>query len=279
MGSEDLTRRWAGTSAAGRAESAIVTPELAASAAARPVGEVENAWSADPQTLRRARDLRLTAWAFTVGGRGGVLGEDLDPELVTAALGLIEPDALRAGWEAAGRVGRAAVALARLDECARWGAQRLAEVADARLVALLDRVVAGADATAMPVFAGTRRLIASVQADGDGARVALALHALSEYRVAAMLLAGRCCGLRPVDLLIAGPEGEHEAVTFGWSPPFPSRLSVLRRYTVATALADRMMAGAYAPLTGVERAELVDRVKVAAAAASGKTGGGTDRTG
>jgi hypothetical protein len=244
-----------------------MTPEMAAAAIAQLAERVEAAWSTDQRTLHRARELRLSAWAFAVAGRGGVLGDDVDPETVEAALGLIAPEALRAGWEAAGRVGHAAVAIARLAECASWGQRRLAGVVDARLVELLDRVVAGADATAMPIFAATRRMIRTTAVDGDGARAALALHALSEFRTAALLLGSRAAGLEPVELLIAGPEGEQEALTFGWTPPFPSRLSVLRRYALATALADRMMGRALAELASVERVDLVTRLTVAARAA------------
>ena len=76
-------------------------------------------------TLRRARLLELPGWAFYVAGRGGVLGDDARPETVAAAIGVIAPDAVRAGWEAARKVGPAAVAASRLAECARWGDERL----------------------------------------------------------------------------------------------------------------------------------------------------------
>jgi hypothetical protein len=243
-----------------------MTPEITAAGAARAVAEVEAAWTRDPRTLDRARALRMSTWDFAVVGRCGVLGDDAHPDTVASAFGLIPRDALRSAWEAAGRVGQASVASARLAECASWGAQRLGSVADARLSELLGRVVAGADDTAMPVFSATRRLIASTDALDHGARVALDVHALAEYRTAAMLLAGRVAGLAPVELLLGGPEGEQEAVTLGWSPPFPSRLTVLRRYVVAAALADRMTATAYARLTDGERGELIDRLKEAAAA-------------
>jgi hypothetical protein len=244
-------------------------PEIVAAAVVRPVGAVEEAWTTDRRTLRRARELRMSTWDFAVVGRCGVLGDDAHPETVAAAFGLIPADELRTAWDAAGRVGRVAVAAARLAECAAWGEDRLAAVADARYVELLDRVVADADATAMPIFAATRRMIAATETAGDGARVALAIHALAEYRTAAMLLASRAAGLSPVEMHLGGLEGEQEAVTFGWSPPFPSRLSVLRRYTVAGALADRMTGAAYASLTAAERAEVVDRLDVTAATVAG----------
>jgi hypothetical protein len=102
--------------------------------------------------------------------------------------------------------------------------------------------------------------------DCAGARVALLAHALAEHRSAAMLLACRAVGLTPVELLVAGPEGEQEAIASGWSPPFPARLFVLRRYTIAAMLADRITGAAFAALDRGERVEFVDRLCAAAAA-------------
>ena len=250
-----------------------VTPEFAASAVARPVGELEHAWSTDPGVLGRARMLELSGWSFYLAGRAGVLGDDLPVWALAALFGTIEPEALRAGWEPAGRVGASAVAAARLTECARWGADRLDGVVDQGLARLLTRVVAGASSAALPVFAATRAAVTTMLADqpawdaqGPGARVALLTHVLAEQRSAAMLVACRAVGLSPVETLIAGPDGEQEAVVSGWTPPFPPRLTVLRRYTSARALADRICGDAYAELTAAERMCLVDRLRSAAAA-------------
>jgi hypothetical protein len=240
-----------------------MTPELAAAATMAPVVELDNAWSTDPITLRRARLLELSGWAFYIAGRGGVLGDDVRAETVVAALGLIAPDAVRAGWDAARKVGPTTVAASRLAECARWGEERLAEVADERLVELQERVVEHADSVGMPLFAATRAMPAPD--GGAGARSAVLVHLLREHRAAAMLVAIRACGLRPVEAIIAGPEGEQEAITFGWTPPFPSRVSVLRRYAYAEALADRIAGAAYAVLDSAERSELRERLETAAA--------------
>lgn len=240
-----------------------MNPELAAAAAVAPVVELDTAWSTDPLTLRRARLLELSGWAFYVAGRGGVLGDDVRPETVVAALGLIAPDAVRVGWDAARKVGPATVAASRLAECARWGEERLGEVADERMVELQERVVEHADAVGMPLFAATRAMPAPD--GGAGARAAVLAHLLREHRAAAMLLAVRACGLRPVEAIIAGPEGEQEAITFGWTPPFPTRVSVLRRYAYAEALADRIAGTAYAVLDPAERVELLQRLQTAAA--------------
>ena len=64
-----------------------MNPELVAAFAKRPLGELDNAWSTSPRTLRRARLLDLSGWAFYVAGRGGVLGDDARPETVAAAIG------------------------------------------------------------------------------------------------------------------------------------------------------------------------------------------------
>lgn len=240
----------------GRAESKTVTPQSAAAAVQRPVRELDIAWSTCPQTLRRARLLELSGWAFYVGGRGGVLGDDARADTVAASIGLISPDAAQAGWDAARKVGPVVVAACRLAECARWGSENLDPVPGVdRLVTLAARVVDAAEAVAMPIFAAAR---AVPQPDGTaGAKAALLIHLLQEQRAAATLVATTVCGLTPVEALIAGPDGEEEALTFGWRPPFPARTPLMRRYLYAEAIADRICGRAWTGLTGPERADLV----------------------
>jgi hypothetical protein len=242
-----------------------VTPELAASFAKVPVAQLDTAWSTAARTLRRARQLELSGWAFYVAGRGGVLGDDARAETVTAAIGTIAPDAVRAGWDAARKVGPSEVAASRLAECARWGDEHLAGLSELdRLVELADRVVEAADAVALPLFAAGR---AAPSPDGGaGARAALLAHLLRELRAGALLVAAKACGLSPVELVIAGPAGEEEAITLGWQPPFPARLPLLRRHSFADALADRIAGQAYGTLSAAERGELVAALTAAAAA-------------
>jgi hypothetical protein len=240
-----------------------VTPELAAAATKWPLYELETAWSTCPKTSRRARVLELSGWAFYVAGRGGVLGDSVRPDTVAAAIGVVNPDAVRAGWEAASKVGPAVVAVNRLAECARWGDEHLGDVSEiGRLVALAERVVIGADAMAMPLFAATRSM--PVPAGGPGARASVLAHLMEELRSSALLLAGRSCGLTPVEMLIAGPDGEEEALTFGWQPPFPARTPLMRRFLFAEALADRIAGQAFATLTVAERMDLVRMLTAAA---------------
>jgi hypothetical protein len=240
-----------------------VLPEFAAATTWAAVREIDRGWSTCPKTLRRARVLELSGWAYYVAGRGGALGDDSRVDTVSAALGLIAPEAVRAGWDAARKVGPAAVAAARLAECARWGDERLGDVPEIEtLVGLAERVVVAADAVGMPLFAASRGM--PVPDGGTGALAALLIHLIYEYRCAAMLLAARACGLSPVETIIASPEGEEEAVTFGWHPPFPSRASLIRRYAYAEAIADRIVGQAYATLSADERRELAGLLAVAA---------------
>ena len=108
-----------------------MTPEQAAAAARPAVQELGGAFAECPKTLRRARQLGLTGWAFYVTGWGGALG-DVSPETLAAALGFIAADAAREGWESARRVAPPAeIAGHYLAECCRWGRERLGGFAGA----------------------------------------------------------------------------------------------------------------------------------------------------
>ncbi len=240
-----------------------MTPELAAANTKWPLYELETAWSTCPKTLRRARVLDLSGWAFYVAGRGGVLGDSTRPDVVAAAIGVISPDAVRAGWDAASKVGPAVVAVSRLTECARWGDEHLGGIVElGRLVSLAEQVVIAADSMAMPLFAAARSM--PVPAGGPGARASILAHLMDELRAGALLLAGRSCGLTPVEMLIAGPDGEEKALAFGWQPPFPARTPLMRRFLFAEALADRIAGQAFAVLSVSERTELAVMLATAA---------------
>ncbi|MCI4067130.1 hypothetical protein MRQ36_33010, partial [Micromonospora sp. R77] len=157
-----------------------MTPEQVAAAGKPLVLELGEAFGRCPATLRRARLLGISGWAFYITGRAGALG-DVRAETAAAALGFIAPDAVADGWDAAARTVRPAeVAAANLAECCRWGAQHLAEVPGLpRLVGLLERAVDAADASGMPLFAAWRAM--PVPLDVPGARAAVGLLRLREH--------------------------------------------------------------------------------------------------
>jgi hypothetical protein len=224
--------------------------------AAAAVNRLGGAFLACPRTLRRARELGLTGWACYVAGRGGALG-DVRPDTVAAALGLITPEAVRDGWDAARRArSPREVAAHMLAECCRWGSEHLDDVPGVtRLAGLAEQAVLAADGSGLPLFAAWRAM--PVSADGPGARAAVALHLLREHRAGALLLGVRACGLSPVEALIAGPEGEAGAVAFGWQPPYPPVAPLLRRRAWADAVADRIGGQAVRDFTPAERGELL----------------------
>jgi hypothetical protein len=220
------------------------------------VDALTDAFAESPQTLRRARLMGLSGWAYHVAARAGALG-DVRPDTVTAALGLIAPEAVTDGWDGAARiVAPAEVATRHLHELCRWGAERLdRHAATVRLVELAHRVVYAADPAGLPLFAAWRAMPAPER--GVGARAAVLLHLLREHRAGAHLVAVRASGLSPLEAIIAGPEGETGAVAFGWQPPYPPPGPLLRRYAWALAVTDAITGQAYRSLDRPERAELV----------------------
>ena len=233
-----------------------MTPEQTAAAVKAAVQTLGGAFSDDPKTMRRARQIGLTGWAFHVAGRGGALG-DVRADTIAAALGFIAPEAVRDGWDAARKVAAPEeIAAHNLAECCRWGREHLETFCGvARLVELAEQVVVGAEAAGMPLFAAWRAM--PLPEDSPGARAAVLAHLLMEHRGQAHLLAIRASGLTPLEAIIAGPDGETDAVAFGWQPPYPSPGPIVRRLMWAESVADSLAGQAYAQLDRAERVELI----------------------
>jgi hypothetical protein len=249
------------------AESGSVTPEQCAASCKRQVLELGASFGSCPASQRRARELGLSGWSFYIAGRGGALGSDARADTVAAALGFISPDAVRGGWEESRRIGPGDIAAQCLTEWCRWGREAFSEMPNAnRLVELCERVVIEADATAMPLFAAWRAM--PIPDDSVGGRCAVLFHLMREHRTGTNLLVSRSCGLSPLEALIAGPEGEEAALAFGWPPPYPPRLPLMRKFAYADALADRVAGQAYRVLEPEERRELADLLTVASITAN-----------
>jgi hypothetical protein len=248
-----------------------VTPEQTAAAAKAAVNKLGGAFGTCPKTLRRARELGLTGWAFYVAGRGGALG-DVRSDTVASALGFIAPEAVHDGWESARRVGRPdQIAGYNLVECCRWGREKLTGLPRlARVIELTERVVLAAEPAGLPLFAAWRAM--PVPADDPGSRAAALLHLLREHRGGAHLIAVRCSGLTPLEAIIASPDGEAGAIAFGWQPPYPVLAPLVRRRVLAEALTDRIAGEAFRALNVQERIELVAMLTSAVAAVREPTG-------
>jgi hypothetical protein len=233
-----------------------VTPEQAAANAKPGLATIVGAFAESPQTLRRARLLGLSGWAYHVSARAGALG-DVRPETVAAAIGFIAPDAVADAWEAATKATEPLeVATWHLHELCRWGVEQLGGFPRLnRLADLTKRVVAAVDGAALPLFAAWRAM--PVTDAALGAQAALDLHLLHEHRLGVHVVAVRASGLTPLQAIIAGPEGETGAVAFGWQPPYPPAGPIVRRLMWAESIADAMAGQAYAQLELAERVELI----------------------
>jgi hypothetical protein len=233
-----------------------MTPEQAAGAAKPGLLGLIGAFAESPQTLRRARLMGLSGWAYHVAARAGALG-DVRPDTVAAALGFIAHEAVSDGWEAAAKmIPPAEVAEWHLHELCRWGVEQLGGFPRLeRLTFLAERVVLAADACGLPLFAAWRAM--PVPDDAPGGRAAVLLLLLREHRAGAHVVAVRASGLTPLEAIIAGPDGETGAVAFGWQPPYPPAGPLLRRRMWAEAVTDSIAGQAYARLDAAERVELI----------------------
>ncbi|WP_433370640.1 SCO6745 family protein [Actinoplanes sp. CA-142083] len=233
-----------------------MTPEQAAANAMTGLATIVGAFAESPQTLRRARLLGLSGWAYHVSARAGALG-DVRPETVAAAIGFIAPDAVIDGWESTAKASAPMeVASWHLHELCKWGIEQLGGFPRlTRMLELAGRVVEAVDMAALPLFAAWRAM--PVPDRAAGARAAFALHLLHEHRLGVHLVAVRASGLTPLQAIIAGPEGETGAVAFGWQPPYPPAGPIVRRLMWADSVADALAGQAYAALDMAERIELV----------------------
>ncbi|WP_041832912.1 hypothetical protein [Actinoplanes sp. N902-109] len=233
-----------------------MTPEQAAASARPGLASLVGAFTESPQTLRRARVLGLSGWAYHVAARAGALG-DVRPETVAAVIGHIAPEAVTDGWEAAAKTTPPAeVATWHLREMCRWGVEELGGFPRlSRLLELIKRVVSAVDGAALPLFAAWRAM--PVPDAAPGAQAAVMLHLLHEHRLGIHVIAVRASGLTPLQAIIAGPEGETGAVAFGWQPPYPSPGPLVRRLVWAESVADSMAGQAYAALDRGERVEFI----------------------
>jgi len=194
-----------------------VTPEQAAANAKTGLATIVGAFAESPQTLRRARLLGLSGWAYHVSARAGALG-DVRPETAAAAIGFIAPEAVIDGWEATAKASAPLeVAAWHLHELCKWGIEQLGSFPRlGRLLELAGRVVDAVEYAGLPLFAAWRAMPVPDQA--PGARAAVTLHLLHEHRLGVHLVAVRASGLTPLQAIIAGPEGETGAVAFVGSP-------------------------------------------------------------
>ena len=233
-----------------------MTPEQAAAAVKDGVGGFGFTWMSDAGVRERGKiELGLRGRALYHLGRAGALG-DVPVEVVIAAEAFFPPAVVRKNWDE-GRAVMAPldVALAYAGFCSDVARARFTDSPDvARLAALVERVVEGAEPLGLPLFAAWRRLPRPDDAPG---RLGLLLNVLREHRGSVHAAAVAAVGLGPLEAILAGSYGEPNARFFGWPEPYPDPAPYRALWEAAEDLTCAAAAVPYRVLTAAERVELV----------------------
>jgi hypothetical protein len=151
--------------------------------------------------------------------------------------------------------------------CQAFGKKRLSGVAGMdRLAELAEKVISSVDSSGLSLFAGWR---AEPLPSDPAARAYQCLHLLRELRGCVHIVAVVHTGLNGLQAVLAGPGGGPDiAKLHGWGEVSMDGIDSLRPIRQrAEDETDSMMAKIYdSALTGVERGELAQLVKAAAAA-------------
>ncbi|OLF10378.1 SCO6745 family protein [Actinophytocola xanthii] len=228
-------------------------------AADRVLHDVGSLWMLHPDTAARGEAFGYgKGRAFYFAGRGGVLG-DVDAGVVVAAFGWWDPGLVRKMWGRGLAVAGPAEGARRYAQaCAAWAEDHLAGFPHAdRLSELAERVVAGVDESALPLFAGWR---AQPRVEGGVGRMLQLVHVLREWRGSVHLVATTAAGLAPLEAILTN-EGADQARFFGWRDELPDCGHLVDRHAEAQRITDELAAAGYErTLTPAERAEFAGLV-------------------
>lgn len=245
-------------------------PEECAARTAPIIGDLGARFMLHPETMEAGKSAGYpNGFAYYMAGRGGVLG-DVDADVVYAAFMFFNPAVVAKMWNAGIAVaGARAAAESYADSCSRWGRSRLAAMAGAdRLADLLGRVVDGADAAGLSLFAGWRAM--PLPADAP-ARAYQLIHVARELRGSVHVTAVVAAGLSGLEAVLVG-DGGSEAIAqlHGWPGESPEgRMHLRPAWERAEADTSAHMARLLErTLDAGERAELAELVDAALAAIS-----------
>jgi hypothetical protein len=189
-------------------------------------------------------------FAFYFAGRGGMLGE-VNADVVTAALGWFEPNAVKAMYQEGVAVAGATEAAARMAEAhAKWGRKHYADVQHLDdIVALTEEVVDGVEGSGIPLFAGWRD---AERCDSAAGRAAQLMQILREWRGGLHLVSTTAAGLSPLEAILTN-EGPGQAKFFGWPEPFPDCAAIEAKHDAAEEMTDQLCASALLKAIGPDR--------------------------
>ena len=200
----------------------------------------------DPITRQRGVDLGFKGLAFGFGGRAGVLG-DVSADVAASVLAFFSPDVVERWWNEAGPVmPRRAAGEEYARACADFGRAKLRHVGGLdQMVEPLERVIATAEITGLPLFAAWRTVERASDPPGRAAQV---LNVLREHRGANHVLAITASGLTALEaIMVSG--GAERARHLGFTGDLPDPEPRRSRWEQADEITRRATARAYEVLT------------------------------
>ena len=241
-----------------------MTPEELATAVSTPINLFGTTWMFDLGNFPPAQAAGYGVLDLYVTGRAGVNGA-IPADEVVASIAIFEATTVTTAWErglAIGPIDQAVELYAAA--CAAAGRARFEDVdAAGEAAELAGRVVDAADATAIPLFAGWRRLTPPTDPAGAAAHH---FNGLRELRGSLHLNALDEVGLPALEAVVYRT-GPNMAMLFGHQPPLPDVTDdVTARWRRAEDLTNAMIAPVFAVLSEPERerfAQLVDELLVA----------------
>lgn len=240
-----------------------MTPEETAATTADGISNIAAKFMTSGDTYRKGAELGFAGLDFYVTGRGGVLGE-VDADVVAASFTFLNPEMVRAQWEAGCKVMSPAKAAAAFAECAyAWADSHLSDDLDlVRLAELAGKVVDAANPAGAPVFAGWRAALAVP--DEPKHRAIHHLNGLRELRGGLHNGATLASGMSPLEAVVV--RTPQMAPIFGWLGDLPDPDTNKDRWQEAEEGTNRAMARAFQCLTDDERRELAALVAATLAA-------------
>jgi hypothetical protein len=188
--------------------------------------------------------------AFYFAGRGGMLGE-VGADVVIAAAGWFEPNAVKAMYGEGAGVAGARTAAARMAEAhGMWGDKYYADVEGLDgIVSVTAEAVDGLEGSGIPLFAGWRE---AERSDTAAGRAAQLMQILREWRGGLHLVATTAVGLSPLEAILTN-EGPGQAKFFGWSEPFPDCAAIKAKHDEAEKMTDELCATGLLNALGADR--------------------------
>jgi len=220
----------------------------------------------------QAKPFGMPAGGLYFRGRAGALG-DVSATVATSLIGIFPSWVIELTWRDSAALPAHVAVAAYIRANAQWGRAHLAALSGAeRLAELAERVVAAADASALPLFAAWRE---QPRPDDAPARAAFALMLLRELRGGLHFAALRSAGLDVPLAVVTDPRGgEARLRRTAWREEDLAPL--LARADATPGLHDRWAAAEEATnvafaahldvLTDDEQAELAELIHAAAEA-------------